>query len=55
MLADMGMITADTDPGWRDQAGKWFTGRLRDPDGIALSAALGFTAPSNPFLRLKAG
>ncbi len=35
MLADMGVLTAGADPGWRDRAGEWFTERLRDPAGFA--------------------
>lgn len=35
MLSDMGMLTAGTDPRWRDRAEMWFTQRLDDKDDFA--------------------
>jgi GNAT superfamily N-acetyltransferase len=35
MLADMGMLAAGADPGWRDKAGVWFAQRLEGKDDFA--------------------
>lgn len=35
MLADMGMLAAGGDPGWRDKAQAWFARRLDDKDDFA--------------------
>ena len=35
MLADMGMLAAGADPGWRDKAEAWFAQRLDDKNDFA--------------------
>ncbi len=35
MMADMRLLTEDSDPGWRDQASEWFARKLRDAGEFA--------------------
>lgn len=36
MLTDMGYLTGDSDPAWRDKAEEWFAERLPDVGGFAV-------------------